>query len=79
MIVSSEMRFTHQQKTTEMRKDGGDCFKMLVPKNLIDLHVLVKISTNTGLTFVNWVTKFILLSFSFSIYYQSAHIVHINY
>ncbi|KAH0864069.1 hypothetical protein HID58_081280, partial [Brassica napus] len=42
-------------KTTEMRKHGGDCFKMLVPKTLMDLHVLVKISTNTGLTFVNWV------------------------
>lgn len=63
VIVSSGVGFTQQQKTAEMRKHGGDCSKMLVPKTPMDLRMLVKISTNTGLTFVDWVPGFILSQF----------------
>ncbi|XP_013651769.2 2-hydroxy-6-oxo-6-phenylhexa-2,4-dienoate hydrolase isoform X1 [Brassica napus] len=63
VIVSSGVGFTQQQKTAEMRKHGGDCSKMLVPKTPVDLRMLVKISTNTGLTFVHWIPDFILSQF----------------
>ncbi|CAA7056625.1 unnamed protein product [Microthlaspi erraticum] len=63
VIVSSGVGFTQQQKTAEMKKHGGDCSKMLVPKTPMDLRMLVKISMNTGLAFVDWVPDFILSQF----------------
>lgn len=75
VIVSSGVGFTQKQKTAEMRKHGGDCSRMLVPKTPMDLRMLIKISTNTGLTFVDWIPDFILsqfiaVSFSFSVYFE---------
>ncbi|CAH8388855.1 unnamed protein product [Eruca vesicaria subsp. sativa] len=64
VIVSSGVGFTQEQKTAEMRKHGGDCCsKMLVPKTPMDLRMLVKISTNTGLMYVDWIPDFILSQF----------------
>ncbi|WZZ11021.1 hypothetical protein YC2023_096942 [Brassica napus] len=64
VIVSSGVGFTQQEKTAEMTKHGRDCCsKMLVPKTPMDLRMLVKISTNTGLVFVDWIPDFILSQF----------------
>ncbi|CAN8304906.1 unnamed protein product [Cochlearia groenlandica] len=64
VIVSSGVGFTQTEKTAEMRKHGGgECAKMLVPKSPTDLRMLVKISMNTGLMFVDWVPDFILSQF----------------
>ncbi|XP_010498095.1 PREDICTED: uncharacterized protein LOC104775854 [Camelina sativa] len=63
VIVSSGVGFTQKQKTAEMKKHGGDCSKILVPKTPMDLRLLIKISMNTGLTFVHWVPDFILSQF----------------
>jgi pimeloyl-ACP methyl ester carboxylesterase len=63
VIVSSGVGFTQQQKTAELKKHGGDCSKILVPKTPMDLRLLIKISMNTGLTFVDWVPDFFLSQF----------------
>ncbi|VVA91649.1 unnamed protein product [Arabis nemorensis] len=64
VIVSSGVGFTQQEKTTEMRKHGGDyCSEILVPKTPMDLRTLVRISMNTGLKFLDWVPDFILSQF----------------
>ncbi|KFK30870.1 hypothetical protein AALP_AA6G036500 [Arabis alpina] len=64
VIVSSGVGFTQQQKTTEMKKHGGDCCsEILVPRNPMDLRRLINISMNTGLKFVDWVPDFVLSQF----------------
>ncbi|CAE5963914.1 unnamed protein product [Arabidopsis arenosa] len=63
VIVSSGVGFTQQQKMTEMKKHGGDVSEILVPSNPRDLRLLVKVSMNTGIRFIDWVPDFILSQF----------------
>ncbi|CAA0331476.1 unnamed protein product [Arabidopsis thaliana] len=63
VIVSSGVGFTQQQKMTEMKKHGGDVSEILVPSNPRDLRLLVKVSMNTGIRFLDWVPDFILSQF----------------
>ncbi|CAH8331433.1 unnamed protein product [Eruca vesicaria subsp. sativa] len=63
VIVSSGVGFTQQQKMTEMKKHGGDVSEILVPRKPRDLRVLVRLSMNTGIAFIDWVPDFILSQF----------------
>ncbi|CAN8312376.1 unnamed protein product [Cochlearia groenlandica] len=63
VIVSSGVGFTQTEKTAEMKKHGGDCSEILVPRNPMDVRMLVKVSMNTGLMFVDWLPDFILSQF----------------
>ncbi|WZZ05927.1 hypothetical protein YC2023_091848 [Brassica napus] len=63
VIVSSGVGFTQQQKMTEMKKHGGDVSEILVPRSPRDLRMLVRISMNTGIAFIDWVPDFILSQF----------------
>ncbi|XP_024009048.1 LOW QUALITY PROTEIN: uncharacterized protein LOC18009457 [Eutrema salsugineum] len=64
VIVSSGVGFTtQQQKMTEMKKHGGDVSEILVPRNPIDLRLLVRVSMNTGLAFLDWIPDYILSQF----------------
>lgn len=73
VIVSSGVGFTQQQKTVEMKKHGRDCSKILVPKTPMDLRLLIKISMNTGLTFIDWVPDFVLSQFIAVSFYVSVY------
>ncbi|KAG2322464.1 hypothetical protein Bca52824_015677 [Brassica carinata] len=63
VIVSSGVGFTQQQKMTELKKHGGDVSEILVPRNPRDLRMLVRISMNTGIAFIDWIPDFILSQF----------------
>ncbi|VVA95073.1 unnamed protein product [Arabis nemorensis] len=63
VIVSSGVGFTQQQKMTEMKKHGGDVSEILVPRIPRDLRLLVSVSMNTGLSFLDWIPDFILSQF----------------
>ncbi|CAA7052499.1 unnamed protein product [Microthlaspi erraticum] len=63
VIVSSGVGFTQQQKMTEVKKHGGDVSEILVPRNPRDLRMLVRVSMNTGIAYIDWVPDFILSQF----------------
>ncbi|XP_010419167.1 PREDICTED: monoacylglycerol lipase ABHD6-like [Camelina sativa] len=70
VIVSSGVGFTQQQKVTEMKKHGGYVSEILVPSSPRDLRLLVRVSMNTGLRFLDWVPDFILSQF-ISVMYET--------
>ncbi|CAH2066950.1 unnamed protein product [Thlaspi arvense] len=68
VIVSSGVGFTQQQKMTEMKKHGGEVSDILVPRNPRDLRLLVRVSMNTGIAFLDWIPDFILSQFIAAMY-----------